>query len=99
MRRHKDRSIDVNNKSSVKYIGKCTEIDDIHELEVQIRNFIVVMKTKYGEDYKATSINDCIDALNRHLNQYSVIRQTDVPSLWQILDGKLKVITEQGGKE
>ncbi|CAB5383882.1 unnamed protein product [Rhizophagus irregularis] len=60
-----------NFRSNVKYIGKCTEIADIHELEVQIQNFIVVMKTKYGEDYKATSINACIDALNRHLNQYS----------------------------
>ncbi|CAB5307311.1 unnamed protein product [Rhizophagus irregularis] len=60
-----------NFRSNVKYIGKCTEVADIHELEVQIQNFIVVMKTKYGEDYKATSINACIDALNRHLNQYS----------------------------
>ncbi|CAB5363749.1 unnamed protein product [Rhizophagus irregularis] len=46
-----------NFRSNVKYIGKCTEVADIHELEVQIQNFIVVMKTKYGEDYKATSIN------------------------------------------
>ncbi|PKK58357.1 hypothetical protein RhiirC2_796444 [Rhizophagus irregularis] len=94
-----------NFRSNVKYIGKCTEVADIHELEVQIQNFIVVMKTKYGEDYKATSINACIDALNRHLNQYSVIRPLDLkdrrmfPSLWQILDGKLKDITEQGKGE
>ncbi|CAB5388505.1 unnamed protein product [Rhizophagus irregularis] len=94
-----------NFRSNVKYIGKCTEVAGIHELEVQIQNFIVVMKTKYGEDYKATSINACIDALNRHLNQYSVIRPLDLkdrrmfPSLWQILDGKLKDITEQGKGE
>ncbi|PKC56734.1 hypothetical protein RhiirA1_401910 [Rhizophagus irregularis] len=67
-----------NFRNSVKYIGKCTEVADIHELEVQIRNFIIVMKTNNGEDYKATSINACIDALNRHLNQYSVIRPLDL---------------------
>ncbi|PKB94357.1 hypothetical protein RhiirA5_438983 [Rhizophagus irregularis] len=94
-----------NFRNSVKYIGKCTEVADIHELEVQIQNFIIVMKTNNGEDYKATSINACIDALNRHLNQYSVIRPLDLkdrrmfPDLWQILDGKLKDIAKQGKAE
>ncbi|CAG8774891.1 3519_t:CDS:2, partial [Rhizophagus irregularis] len=39
-------------------------------------------------DIQATSINACINTLNRHLNQYS-----------QILDGKLKDIAEQGKAE
>lgn len=92
-------------RSDVKYLGKCTEVANIHELEIQIRNFVIVMKTENGEEYKVTSVNACIDALNRHLNQYSIIRPLDLkdrrmfPDLWQILDGKLKDITEQGKGE
>jgi len=36
------------------------------------------MKTENGEEYKVTSVNACIDALNRHLNQYSIIRPLDL---------------------
>ncbi|GBB94072.1 hypothetical protein RclHR1_22890001 [Rhizophagus clarus] len=59
------------------------------------------MKTKNEDDYKSTSVNTCIDALNRHLNQHLVIRPLDLKDrqmfsdLWQILDGKLKDIAEQ----
>ncbi|GBB89652.1 hypothetical protein RclHR1_16400004 [Rhizophagus clarus] len=63
------------------------------------------MKTKNGDDYKSTSVNACINALNRHLNQHSVIRPLDLKGrqmfsdLWQMLDGKLKDIAEQEKRE
>ncbi len=65
-------------RSDVKYLEKCTEVANIHELEIQIQNFVIVIKTENGEEYKVTSVNACIDALNRHLNQYSIIRPLDL---------------------
>ncbi len=55
-------------RSDVKYLGKCTEVANIHELKIQIQNFIIVMKTENEEEYKVTSVNAYIDALNWHLN-------------------------------
>ncbi|CAB5395117.1 unnamed protein product [Rhizophagus irregularis] len=42
-----------NFRSNVKYIGKCTEVADIHELEVQIQNFIV----EYTDENDYTYLN------------------------------------------
>jgi hypothetical protein len=84
------------------FTGKSIDITDRKELESQICSFITVMKTNSGEEYKARSILNAIHALNRHLNDLSSLSPMDFtsrkqfPMLYDVLDGKMKHVAEQG---
>ena len=60
------------------------------------------MKTKDGNKYKATSIKQSVDALNRYLLHHSPIPQVNLhdkymfPDLHNVLHGKMRDLQEQG---
>jgi hypothetical protein len=54
-------------RSQSGYLISLTELDNIYLLEKQLVEYISIMKKKDGNEYKATSVKQAIDAINRYL--------------------------------
>ncbi|GBB96857.1 hypothetical protein RclHR1_28550002 [Rhizophagus clarus] len=55
------------------YSVPLTDLKDISQLQKQIVEFISTIKMKNGNEYKATSVKQSVDALNRYLLYLSPI--------------------------
>ena len=77
-------------------------ISDISVLESQVAGFIATMKKKDGIEYKALSIRQAVDRINRYFMEFSVIyginlrNRHQFPILTKVLDGKMKVLQDKG---
>ncbi|GBC49482.2 activating transcription factor 7-interacting protein 1 isoform X1 [Rhizophagus irregularis DAOM 181602=DAOM 197198] len=84
------------------YSVPLTDLKDISQLQKQIVEFISTMKMKNGNEYKATSVKQSVDALNRYLLHLSPIPQINLhdkymfPDLHDVLHGKLRDLQEHG---
>ena len=84
------------------YNNKLKTISSLKQIENEVSNFILTMKTSTGEEYSQSSITSCINALNRWFNEYSVakglnlINREQFPDLYLILDGKIKSLQDAG---
>jgi hypothetical protein len=84
------------------YSVSLTDLDDISQLQKQIVEFISTMKKKDGSEYKATSVKQSVDALNRYLLHHSPVLQVNLhdkymfPDLHNVLHGKLRDLQEHG---
>ncbi|GES88635.1 zinc finger MYM-type protein 2-like [Rhizophagus clarus] len=79
------------------------EVDTKEELEDQLCRFVHAMRKKDGSEYHVSSVNSCMFAINRHLNNKSVLSKPinimdkdQHYKLWQILNGKVKSLVSQG---
>ncbi|GES85691.1 zinc finger MYM-type protein 2-like [Rhizophagus clarus] len=82
------------------------EVDTKEELEDQLCRFVHAMRKKDGSEYHVSSVNSCMFAINRHLNNKSVLSKPinimdkdQYYKLWQILNGKVKSLVSQGRGE
>ncbi|CAG8783892.1 16561_t:CDS:1, partial [Rhizophagus irregularis] len=84
------------------YSVPLTDLKNISQLQKQIVEFISTMKMKNGNEYKATSVKQSVDALNRYLLHLSPIPQINLhdkymfPDLHDVLHGKLRDLQEHG---
>ncbi|CAG8749185.1 975_t:CDS:1, partial [Funneliformis caledonium] len=87
----------------VKYQGLIEEITTKEELENQLCCFIHSIKKQDGTEYHASSVNNCLYTLNRHLNEKStlpklinILDKKVYYKLWQVFNGKVKNLANQG---
>lgn len=84
------------------YSVPLTDLKNISQLQKQIVEFISTMKMKNGNEYKATSVKQSVDALNRYLLHLSPIPQINLhdkymfPDLHDVLHRKLRDLQEHG---
>ena len=90
-------------RTDVNYQGLIEEVDTREELEDQLCRFVHAMRKKDGSEYHVSSVNSCMFAINRHLNNKSVLSKPinimdkdQYYKLWQILNGKVKSLVSQG---
>ncbi|CAB5373840.1 unnamed protein product [Rhizophagus irregularis] len=89
-------------RSCAGYSVPLTDLKDISQLQKQIVEFISTMKMKNGNEYRATSVKQSVDALNRYLLHLSPIPQINLhdkymfPDLHDVLHGKLRDLQEHG---
>lgn len=90
-------------RTDVNYQGLIEEVDTKEELEDQLCRFVHAMRKKDGSEYHVSSVNSCMFAINRHLNNKSVLSKPinimdkdQYYKLWQILNGKVKSLVSQG---
>lgn len=93
-------------RTDVNYQGLIEEVDTKEELEDQLCRFVHAMRKKDGSEYHVSSVNSCMFAINRHLNNKSVLSKPinimdkdQYYKLWQILNGKVKSLVSQGHGE
>ncbi|CAI2191194.1 12763_t:CDS:2, partial [Funneliformis geosporum] len=94
----------MNNASDdVKYQGLIEDITTKEELEEQLCYFIHSIKKQDGTEYHASSVNNCLHAINRHLNEKStlpkpinILNKNKYYKLWQIFNGKVKNLANKG---
>ncbi|CAB4479671.1 unnamed protein product [Rhizophagus irregularis] len=93
-------------RTDVNYQGLIEEVDTKEELEDQLCRFVHAMRKKDGSEYHVSSVNSCMFAINRHLNNKSVLSKPinimdkdQYYKLWQILNGKVKSLVSQGRGE
>ncbi|RIA85843.1 hypothetical protein C1645_830197 [Glomus cerebriforme] len=55
------------------YFVSLTELNNVSQLQKQIVEYISTMKKKDGSEYKASSVKQAVDALNRHFLHHSSI--------------------------
>ena len=72
-----------------------TELKSISELSIldnQVAAYVATMKKKDGTEYKALSVRQSVDGINRYLMEYSIIRGINLrdrhqfPNLLKVLD-------------
>jgi len=87
----------------VNYQGLIEEVTTKEELENQLCCFIYSLKKQDGTEYHASSVYNCLHAINRHLNEKStllkpinIIDKKQYFKLWQIYNGKVKNLANQG---
>ena len=84
------------------YMNKLHLISDISILENQVAGFIATMKKRDGTEYKALSIRQAVDGINRYLTEFSIIQGINLrdnhqfPVLARVLDGKMKELQDKG---
>jgi len=89
----------------VGYNDKLGTIGNLKQIESEVSNFILTMKTTTGEEYSQSSITSCINALNRWFNEHSIakglnlINREQFPDLYLIIDGKIKSLQDAGKGE
>ncbi|CAB4467974.1 unnamed protein product [Rhizophagus irregularis] len=93
-------------RTDINYQGLIEEVDTKEELEDQLCRFVHAMRKKDGSEYHVSSVNSCMFAINRHLNNKSVLSKPinimdkdQYYKLWQILNGKVKSLVSQGRGE
>ena len=79
------------------YIEWLEDITDSKLIEKQVCKYVAQMsKKKNSGEYKAKSVKQAVDAINRHLVNISPIRginlhdKYEFPDLWTVLHGKMK---------
>jgi hypothetical protein len=84
------------------YSVPLSELDDVSLLQQQLVECISTMKRNDGCEYKATSIKQAVDALNRYLVCHSPILRINLhdkymfPDLHNVLHGKMCDLQEHG---
>ena len=85
------------------YVIPLEQITDPKLVEKQICEYIAQMtKKKNSGEYKAKTVKQSVDAINRHLIKISPIRginlhdKYEFPDLWTVLNGKMKYLQEKG---
>jgi hypothetical protein len=92
-------------RSQVEYNDKLETISNLKQIENEVSNFIITMKTTTGKEYSQSSITSCINSLNRWFNEFSVakglnlLNREQFPDLYLIIDGKLKSLQDAGKGE
>ncbi|RIA96081.1 hypothetical protein C1645_815905 [Glomus cerebriforme] len=82
------------------YFVFLTEFNNVFQLQKQIVKYISTIKKKYDSEYKASSVKQAVDALNRYLLYHSSIPHINLhdkymfPNLYNILHGKLRNLQE-----
>ena len=83
------------------YVTPLESIKDPHLIEQQLCEYIVQMTKKDGNEYKATTIKQAIDGINRYISKNRAIRGFNLhdkyqfPNLHNILNGKMKDLQEK----
>jgi len=90
-------------RADVNYQGLIEEVNTKKELEDQLCRFIHAMKKQDGSQYHVSSVNNCLFAINRHLNNKSILPKPinimdkdQFYKLWQVFNGKVKNLANQG---
>ena len=90
-------------RKEYKYIIPLEQITDSKLIEKQVCEYIAQMSKKNNSgEYKAKSIKQAVDAINRHLVKISPIHRINLhdkyefPDLWTVLNGKMKYLQENG---
>ena len=84
------------------YSVPLNELNDVSLLQQQLVEYISTMKRNDGSEYKAVSIKQAVDALNRYLLCHSPILQINLhdrymfPDLHNVLHGKMRDLQERG---
>ncbi len=85
------------------YIIPLEQTTDSRLVEKQICEYIAQMSKKNNSgEYKAKTVKQAVDAINRHLLKISPIRginlhdKYEFPDLWTVLHGKMKYLQEKG---
>jgi len=84
------------------YLVPLTNLNNTSMLQKQIVDYISTMKKKDGGEYKATSIKQAVDALNRYLLLHSPIPHVNLhdkymfPDLHNVLHSKMRDLQEHG---
>ncbi|CAG8780450.1 8373_t:CDS:2, partial [Racocetra persica] len=84
------------------YVTPIETIEDPHLIEQQICEFIVQMTKKDKGEYKAKTVKQAIDRINKYISKTSIIRGLNLhdkyqfPDLHDILNGKIKDLQERG---
>jgi integrase len=90
-------------RKEYKYIIPLEQITDSKLIEKQVCEYIAQMSKKNNSgEYKAKSIKQAVDAINRYLVKISPIHRINLhdkyefPDLWTVLNGKMKYLQENG---
>ncbi|KAF0518632.1 zinc finger mym-type protein 2-like [Gigaspora margarita] len=90
-------------RSDVGLEGAPEDIDDTSKLETQLCEYFTVAKKSDGSEYTVSSLLSAVRAINRFYNSnFSKVKPVDLcdkkafPSLWEILDGKTRDLSEKG---
>ncbi|CAG8803362.1 5891_t:CDS:1, partial [Racocetra persica] len=84
------------------YVTLINSIADPRLIECQVYEYIVQMTKKDGEEYKAKSIQQAVDRINRYLVKYGFIQGLNLhdkyqfPNLYDVVNGKMKDLQEKG---
>ena len=87
---------------SCNYTTSFEEIIDSKLIEQQVCEYIAQMTKKTSGEYKANSVKQAVDAINRHLVKVSPIRginlhdKYEFSDLFTVLHGKMKDLQEKG---
>ncbi|CAG8757221.1 26067_t:CDS:2 [Gigaspora margarita] len=89
------------------YITPLESIEDTRLIEQQLCEYVVQMTKKDGSEYKATTIKQAVDRINRYISKNGAIcgfnlhDKYQFPNLHNILNGKMKDLQEKrlGKKE
>ena len=89
-------------RKNCNYTTPLEEITDSKLIEQQVCEYIAQMTKKTSGKYKANSVKQAVDAINRHLVKVSPIRginlhdKYEFSDLFAILHGKMKDLQEKG---
>ena len=90
-------------RKNYNYVIPLDKITDSELIEQQVCEYIAQMsKKKNAGEYKANTVKQAVDAINRHLVKFSPIRginlhdKYEFPDLWTVLHGKMKDLQEKG---
>lgn len=89
-------------RKSCNYTTSFEEITDSKLIEQQVCEYIAQMTKKTSGEYKANSVKQAVDAINRHLVKVSPIRginlhdKYEFSDLFTVLHGKMKDLQEKG---
>src|SRR5688572_10363235 len=89
-------------RKSCNYTTSFEEITDSKLIEQQVYEYIAQMTKKTSGEYKANSVKQAVDAINRHLVKVFLIRRINLHNkyefsdLFTILHSKMKDLQEKG---
>ncbi|RHZ68681.1 hypothetical protein Glove_294g31 [Diversispora epigaea] len=87
------------------YLIPLSELSDIKQLEKELVEYISIMKKNDGKEYKANSIKQAVDAIDRYFRIYSPISHINLhdkymfPDLINVLHGRMRDLQERGLRE
>ncbi|RIA80855.1 hypothetical protein C1645_837953 [Glomus cerebriforme] len=90
-------------KADVNYQGLIEEVNKKEKLEDLLYRFIHAIKKQDGFQYHVSSVNNCLFAINHHLNNKSILPKPinimdkdQFYKLWQVFNSKVKNFANQG---
>ena len=90
-------------RKNYNYVIPLDKITDSELIEQQVCEYIAQMsKKKNAGEYKANTVKQAVDAINRHLVKFSPIHGINLHDkykfldLWTVLHGKMKDLQEKG---